>query len=261
MKRYTFLFTTKIKFSDSINNHYFMLRYIPGNYQFQRIYDEEIKILPETDISFGKDSFENQILSGTIKEKHDMFEYTVCGEALLSQYKSSEVLDRVYLYETKSTHMSKEMQDFADSIELSSYSSIHEKVFEISNAVHGKLQYSTNSTDVNTTAEEAFEQGKGVCQDYAQITIALLRNFGIPARYCAGLMLGEGKTHAWVEYYDGGIWYGIDPTNNKKIEYGYIKISSGRDCLDCGVDRGSFVSEEAVSQDIHILVKVGEIDD
>lgn len=256
-----FQFTTRIKFDNNVKGHIFMLRCIPGNYQFQRIYEDDISIFPEVTCTFGEDSFGNKTVLGKIDDSHDIFEYKVNGNALISEYKSAEQLDRIYLYETTTTHMSEEMCNFANTISEND-NDIHHRVFIISNAVHNKLQYVSKSTNVNTTAAEAFEQGMGVCQDYAHITIALLRNFGIPARYCVGLMLGEGETHAWVEYYDGSMWYGIDPTNDKKIQYGYIKISSGRDCLDCGVNRGGFVSEsEVVNQDIQVSVKVGELSD
>lgn len=260
MKRYEFLFITKIKFEHNIINHHFMIRCLPGSYQFQRIYDENLSVLPAVTCTFGKDSFGNRTFSGSINDEHELFEYKVHGKALLSRYKSAEILDRVYLYETPSTRMSQDMKDFAAAIYRKG--DIHEQAFDISHAVYTKLKYVPDSTDTKTTAAEAFQQGHGVCQDYVHITVALLRNAGIPARYCAGLMVGEGETHAWVEYFDGSAWYGIDPTNDRIIEYGYIKISNGRDCFDCGIDRGCFASKkEDVNQNIEILVKVGELND
>lgn len=260
MKRYEFSFITKLKFENDIANQHFMLRCLPSDYQFQKIYDEKISIFPEVTCTFSKDSFDNRTLSGSINSKHEVFEYKVSGKALLSKYKSAEILDRIFLYETSSTSMSKSMQDFAASIPKGD--NIHEQAILVSHSVHNKIEYVSESTDTETTAAKAFQQGKGVCQDYAHITIAILRNLKIPARYCAGLIEGEGKTHAWVEYYDGSTWYGIDPTNDKAIEYGYIKISSGRDCSDCVVERGCFTSEDKdVKQIIEISAKVGEIND
>ncbi len=258
LKRYEFSFKTKLKFQNKISNQHFMLKCLPGEYQFQRIYDEKISVLPDVNCSFNKDSFGNRTISGSIKDKHELFEYKVAGKALLSRYKSTEILDRIFLYETHSTTMSKEMEDFT--LSIPEEDSVQKQAISVSHAVYNKMEYVLESTDTETTASKAFHQGKGVCQDYAHITIALLRNLKIPARYCAGLMMGEGKTHAWVEYYDGSSWYGIDPTNDQIIEYGYIKISSGRDCSDCTVDRGCFVSEnKEVQQEIQISAKVGEI--
>lgn len=258
MRRYEFSFITKVKFGDSIAKQNFMLRCMPGNYQFQRIYDEDLTFMPEVSCVDGRDSFGNRTVSGSTAEEHEVFEYKIIGKAMLSKYKSAEELDRIFLYETTATAMSPEMKEFASTINLDG--TIQEKVLKISSAVFDKLTYVSKSTDINTTAAQAFEQGKGVCQDYAQITIALLRNAGIAARYCAGFMIGEGETHAWVEYYDGSMWYGIDPTHNRIIEYGYIKISNGRDAQDCIIDRGCFSSNSgSISQEIEVVVKVGEL--
>ncbi|AJA47914.1 transglutaminase domain-containing protein [Clostridium pasteurianum DSM 525 = ATCC 6013] len=258
MKRYEFSFITKLIFESNIESQHFMLRCLPGDYQFQKIYDEKITISPEAEFSYDRDSFENKTLSGTIKPKHHIFQYKIMGNALLSRYRSSEILDRIFLYETNSTAIGKAMEEFANNIQVEG--NIDEKVFAISNAVHNLIEYVPESTNTKTTAKEAFYNRKGVCQDYSHITIAILRYFKIPARYCVGLMEGEGKTHAWVEYYNNGTWYGIDPTNDKFIEYGYIKISSGRDCLDCIVERGCFTSvNKEVKQSIEISAKVGEI--
>ena len=260
MKRYEFSFITKLKFESGITNQHFMLRCLPGDHQFQKIYNEKIYIFPEVHCSFGKDSYGNRTLSGSINSKHEIFEYKVSGNALLSKYKSSEMLDRIFLYETSSTSMSRSMEEFAASIKKEA--NVQEQASLVSHAVHNKMEYVSESTDTETTAAKAFQQGKGVCQDYAHIAIAILRSLKIPARYCAGLIEGEGKTHAWVEYYDEGTWYGIDPTNDKTIEYGYIKISSGRDCADCIVERGCFTSEtKDVNQSIEISAKVGEINE
>lgn len=50
----------------------------------------------------------------------------------------------------------------------------------------------------------------GVCQDYAYLTIALLRAQGIPARFAYGV--GNGEAHAWVEAQVEGRWVTMDPT-------------------------------------------------
>ena len=44
------------------------------------------------------------------------------------------------------------------------------------------------STGVQTSAQEAWDQRKGVCQDIAHLTVALLRAVGIPARYVSGYL-------------------------------------------------------------------------
>ena len=117
------------------------------------------------------------------------------------------------------------------------------------------FSYEPGSTDISTTAGEALKQGKGVCQDYAHIMTAVLRYMGIPARYVAGLMIGEGYTHAWVEVYTRDGWYGLDPTNNLHIDEYYIKLAHGRDYGDCVTDRGCFRGTAGQVQKIYVKVE------
>ena len=63
---------------------------------------------------------------------------------------------------------------------------------------------------------------------------------GIDARYIAGLLGGEGATHAWVEVYQDGRWVGLDPTHNRLVDDSYITIAHGRDYRDCMLDIGIF---------------------
>jgi transglutaminase-like putative cysteine protease len=78
--------------------------------------------------------------------------------------------------------------------------------------IHTELKYETDSTEVNTPALQALEQGKGVCQDFAHIMLGCLRSLGLPARYVSGYLLtqpppgkprliGADASHAWVSVY------------------------------------------------------------
>ena len=115
--------------------------------------------------------------------------------------------------------------------------------------------YQPGLTQSQTTAAEALALGQGVCQDYAHILLALCRAAHIPARYVIVFMEGEGATHAWVEVYDREVWWGIDPTNNRQIEFGYIKLSHGRDAEDCPVNRGVFTGTATQTAEIRVIVE------
>lgn len=125
----------------------------------------------------------------------------------------------------------------------------------LSEKIHDYMCYAPGTTQINTTAMEAFQQQKGVCQDYAHILIALCRACGIPARYVNGFMQGTGVTHAWVEVLVNNEWRGIDPTNNQLIEYGYIKLAHGRDALDCRVNRGVYTGHPTEQTEIRVIVE------
>jgi len=108
----------------------------------------------------------------------------------------------------------------------------------LNDAVFRQLVYEKCVTNSETDAGEALSRGKGVCQDFAHILIGLLRGLGVPARYVTGYIEGEGDSHAWVEAFHEGRWYGLDPTHNTFVREGYIKVAHGRDAKDMRMNSG-----------------------
>jgi len=72
-----------------------------------------------------------------------------------------------------------------------------------------KYQTENSFTRLYDSALEALDSGKGVCQDYAYLAIALLRSLGMEAHYVVGQ---AGELHAWVEVLVDGEWIEMDPT-------------------------------------------------
>lgn len=120
-----------------------------------------------------------------------------------------------------------------------------------------RLRYTPGSTRIDTPVSAVLRSGAGVCQDYAQLMIALLRPAGIPARYVTGYietdaelqasgagcapLVGASESHAWVEVYlPGGFWWPLDPTNHTVAGERHVKVAAGRDYHDCTPTRGVF---------------------
>jgi transglutaminase-like putative cysteine protease len=107
--------------------------------------------------------------------------------------------------------------------------------------VHDTLEYEPGATHVHTSAAEARAAGKGVCQDFAHLTLALLRATGLPARYVSGYFhpvadaaVGEvrqGQSHAWVEFWAGD-WHPVDPTSMAQVGDRHVLLARGRDYAD-----------------------------
>jgi transglutaminase-like putative cysteine protease len=102
------------------------------------------------------------------------------------------------------------------------------------------LEYSPESTDVNTPIEEVLRIRKGVCQDYAHVFLSVCRQNKIPARYVSGYLnqgadfVGSSQLHAWVEALIPEVgWVGFDATNDLVADHHYIKIAHGTDYRDC----------------------------
>jgi transglutaminase-like putative cysteine protease len=119
----------------------------------------------------------------------------------------------------------------------------------ISARVHEHVTYMPGATGVRTNAQEAWDKGQGVCQDMAQLTVALMRTAGLPARYVSGYLHPDpkaepgstsvGQSHAWIEYWAGS-WVPLDPTSLAPVGERHVAVARGRDYGDVPPLRGIF---------------------
>jgi len=140
----------------------------------------------------------------------------------------------------------------------------HELAQEIIHFVHGHMTYTKGVTDVFTTASTAFAQARGVCQDYAHIAISLARAAGLSARYVSGHLLGEGATHAWVEFLvadrkHGPLVLSYDPTYCKETDFRYIVVAIGRDYDDVPPTSGVFTGPSSGKLHGHQAVQLLDV--
>jgi transglutaminase-like putative cysteine protease len=119
--------------------------------------------------------------------------------------------------------------------------------------IQGHFEYARAVTSVSSPVDDVLQHGKGVCQDFAHLMIAVLRSFGVPARYVSGYIHRpnkESQSHAWCEAWlpDMG-WVGLDPTNNCPVNDHFIKVAIGRDFTDVPPNKGIYrgTCEETIS--------------
>jgi transglutaminase-like putative cysteine protease len=153
----------------------------------------------------------------------------------------------VYLNPTALTDPDEALRAIADrcASEAGGQLAIAEKVHDWAAAA---ITYQIGVTGVQTPAAMALHLGKGVCQDYAHMMLAVLRLLKIPARYVSGHLLGEGAPHAWVEaLVDDANELGLpeviafDPTHHRRAGLNYITVAVGRDYADVAPTSGTFV--------------------
>ena len=225
----------------------------------QHIEKMSVSVYPDHITSENNDSYGNVTLFGYTNEYHNSFGFDITGIATtgLLDYEKSKELHQVgmYRYQTSVTRPGNSIFSFYDTLQLHENDSSTEKALRIMERLSDALQYVQGCTDMETTAEEAFSDGVGVCQDYAHIMLSLCRLERIPCRYVTGMMMGEGSSHAWVEIWDDKRWIGFDPTNRKLVNDEYIKISNGRDFSDCLVNQGIFTGNVSQSQEIKVIVE------
>ncbi|MDQ2698721.1 MAG: transglutaminase family protein [Actinomycetota bacterium] len=153
------------------------------------------------------------------------------------------------LGQTRRTAPPVEVQDLARNIARDATEPC-EAALQICTAIGNAVEYMQGVTGVHSTAAEAWEHRKGVCQDITHLALGALRSVGIPARYVSGYLhpkpsaaIGEtvaGESHAWVEWYCGGEWRGFDPTNRIDIGDRHVLVGRGRDYNDVPPLRGVY---------------------
>jgi transglutaminase-like putative cysteine protease len=138
-----------------------------------------------------------------------------------------------------------------------------EAATEIAARVRAQVSYMAGATGVRTNAQEAWDQGQGVCQDMAHVTVALLREAGLPARYVSGYLHADpdaepgetlvGESHAWVEYWAGS-WLPLDPTSGAAVRERHVVVARGRDYLDIPPLKGIYHGAPTSSLDVTVEV-------
>lgn len=251
----------KIGYSEPVDKCYFTIKSIPANDFRQISISYDIELAPPTQYSESTDSFGNIQIIGCENAPHSEFVYTIRGLVETHPVNvtggiSSNTIG-MYKYPHGKCVPGDEITAFYIDIksEVETLKSAKEQCIFIMNKLFERMVYESGSTVVETTAEESFAIGKGVCQDFSHIYICLLRLFGIPARYVCGLIVGEGKSHAWVEAACDGTFLAFDPTHNAEITDEYIKLGVGRDATDCAINRGVMWGGGCQTQDINVSVE------
>lgn len=256
MKLLSYHYHLRITTDAPIHSHRFTLRCTPTTDARQRIIQLHRYVFPSDFLSESRDSWGNALVYGCCRGEHTAFETNVCGQAAVGMTdcvpSDNPNRDILFQYPTALTVSGETLMDFGSQFRRSG--DALGLALEMMEVLHCCFRYVPGTTTVQTTAEEAFSAGEGVCQDYAHILLAVLRQRSIPCRYVAGMLLGEGKSHAWVEVLHRGSWYALDPTHNQMVTDSHIKLSHGRDYRDCTINRGLFRGTAGQSTDVSVIV-------
>jgi len=138
-------------------------------------------------------------------------------------------------------------------------------VMALATTVHGAFDYEAGVTGADSPIDHALIEGRGVCQDFAHIMIAVCRGWGVPARYVSGYVFTDREagdrsnpdaTHAWVEAYLPSLrWVGVDPTNNVIAGERHVAVAVGRDYADVPPSRGVFKGEAESQLSVGVSVR------
>ena len=131
----------------------------------------------------------------------------------------------------------------------------------LAGGIADRVRYQANTTDVGTSAAQAFQLGSGVCQDQAQVMVAACRVLGIPARYVSGYFYDPAATalasHAWADVCldaGRGLWCSIDVTHRCVTDARHVRLAVGRDYASAAPIRGILEGGAGETLDVDIAI-------
>lgn len=275
--------TTQYKYPVPASESFAELRVWPLNNDSQRVIDRSLRIDPASVIDQYVDYFGNHVEFFSIPHRHSSL--TVTAEAEVETYAvapPNSILE-ISVGEARQIFNSTRYQLFeflqpSRLVPLNQHLRIRKKFFRqgeslgealmtLNHWIYKNFDYRPGVTDVTTPIRNIVAHRRGVCQDFAHLMLAILRSNGIPARYVSGYieaydpeksdgaLVGAAASHAWVEVYlPGGIWWGLDPTNNQAAGERHIVVAVGRDYDDVAPMRGTY--KGAVDQKLNVIVSL-----
>ena len=158
-----------------------------------------------------------------------------------------------YTFDSPRVRLSSALKDYGDPSFISGRM-IFELLADLLSRIKDDFEFNATATTVSTPLEEVLRNRRGVCQDFAHLTIGVLRSWGLAARYVSGYLRtypapgqprlqGADASHAWVSVYCGEElgWVDIDPTNNLFPNDEHITVAWGRDYGEVTPLRGVFI--------------------
>ncbi len=264
-------------------------RFTPISNDIQICEKFDLTVSPEsTDLIQRVDYFGNQIHFFSVQQSHksltvesqgrvrvnvkpiDLASLTMtCGEIrdALSDQGRSDLLDaKQYLYPTEMTSGGDTILEFAQNF-LSDEVAIGEVLSIMLDQFWKEFKFDPEATEVSTPVQEVLEQKRGVCQDFAHLSLAALRAWGLGASYVSGYilteppageerLLGADASHAWISVYipDFG-WVELDPTNRKVCGEEHVRVAYGRDYSDVSMLSGAVTGggEHTIKVEVTVL--------
>ncbi|OIQ02752.1 MAG: transglutaminase family protein [Zetaproteobacteria bacterium CG06_land_8_20_14_3_00_59_53] len=275
--------STRFTYSEPVTMSLNELRMSPVNTGLQKVLQHEITVKPNVPTATHNDHFGNLVHHFNIIEPHDTLEIVAhsivettnaisCGpeskpdprpyaqrwtEYLCWSPGVPNIPEYASVPMGEGISMDMQPDEFAAAL------------FEMARYFHRTFRYDPDVTHVHSSPKELFNKGGGVCQDMAHAMIGVLRKAGVPSRYVSGYIFepakgelgehlrGASATHAWVQaWHEGHGWVGIDPTNDKLVDWQYVRTAFGRDYFDVQPLKGLFAGDVQQTLNVAVLVRI-----
>lgn len=262
-RRYRILHRTTMRYEGEVTTSHNELRMTPVNEPGQATLEARVRVRPLTWSHVYQDHWGTQVMAIEAQIPHDVLEIEATSTVERSEVpthvqhfgwdvvRSEETQDRLseFIAQTSRTEPPQEVVDIA--AQAADEPTPRAAAFALAARVHDELTYEQGITGWQATASDVWAQRRGVCQDFAHVTLGGLRSIGIPARYVSGYVANEAeeiergqsaraRNHAWIEVWDGA-WHPVDSTDPGTVGLNHVIIGRGRDYDDVSPFRGMFV--------------------
>ena len=270
--KYQIRHTTVYRYAEPLRHSVHELRLTPRSGPLQQV--DSWQIHAPGNLTRATDGFGNVVHHFTLGNRAD--DVTIDARGIVEAFPSAapgsrgftdapgegryRVSPLYFLSTTPLTSAPPEMIDFAREHALVRGDA--DSALSLACAIAQRVRYKPNSTDVGTTAAEAFNLSAGVCQDQAQVMVACCRALGIPARYVSGYFHAVGEedlaSHAWVDVCqdaESHTWCSIDVTHQCFTDGRHIRLAVGRDYQSAAPIRGIRQGGGAETLDVSISIE------
>jgi transglutaminase-like putative cysteine protease len=264
--RYLLRYHAEYRYSGPVFDQHNVLRVTPATTPLQRVRGFRVAVEPSARTRTYSDYFGTEVVEFNVPGEHDRLAITAEGEVLNEEpgrppeggwehTRTDEYAMRggEFLLHTDDEPGNGRLAELRGAIAADSPRGTLEALCRV---IPDRFEYRPGVTFVGSTVDDLLEGGAGVCQDFVHLSLILLRDAGIAARYVSGYLFAgpengggnsvEVNTHAWVEALlprpNSGdpAWVGADPTNRKLVGDEHVKIGHGRHYGDVAPIRGVY---------------------
>ena len=258
--------TTVYRYAEPPRRLLQLLRLTPSNFIGQSVLEWRVDVDCDARLREARDGYGNVTHMLYVEERTKQLSISVTGLVLTENHAgvvrglTGDLPPEVFLRSTELTTAGPNLRSFASELEQSKRPTL-DLLHELNTALHCQLRFDTQATDPETTAEDAFSAGHGVCQDFAHIFISLARRLRIPARYISGhLHRRDGAhvqeaAHAWAEAWVESLgWVAFDPTHGLSKDEHYVRVACGLDYREASPISGARLGggEEQLAVEVQV---------
>jgi transglutaminase-like putative cysteine protease len=281
-------YLTEYRYGGPVTDNLNALRVRPATTSSQRCDEFHTRIDPEARVSRYLDYFGTEVLEFGVPTDHDRLTIDVRARVVTSEpsappagswesLRSSSYLDAAgeFALPWHDQPTIEGLHELDEQLDAGNPLQVVEQLCEL---VPNRFEYRPGVTYVGSTIDDLLHAGAGVCQDFAHLSLVLLRRRGIAARYVSGYLWVaptdgssdsvEVDTHAWLEVLLPGdsapsahgepVWVGADPTNRRLAGETHVKIGHGRFYADVPPVKGLYLG--GATSRLNVAVSMSRLD-